>query len=183
MCKIIIYLILLCSCSAVSAQTVFIADSGEVTFYSYALLEDIKATSKSVNSILNTVNNEIAFMIPMRSFQFGKALMQEHFNEKYMESDKYPQALYKGTINEKPDYSKPGTYPVTTKGQFTIHGVAKEINEKGELIIDKGSITLNTRFFVALQDYNITKPSLVFNNIADTIEVKLKAVYIPFKKK
>jgi polyisoprenoid-binding protein YceI len=181
--KIFFCVIFLFSCLAGSSQTVFISDSGEVTFYSYALLEDIKASSKSVNSIINIVSNEVAFMIPMRSFQFAKALMQEHFNEKYLESDKYPQAMYKGNINEKLDYSKPGTYPVTTKGQLTIHGVQKEINEKGELTIDSGTLVLNTKFFVALQDYNIIKPSLMFNNIADTIEVKLKAVYIPFKKK
>jgi len=169
--------------SNIFSQTVFIADSGDVTFYSYAILEDIKATSKSVNSLLNTVNNEIAFMIPMRSFKFAKALMQEHFNEKYIESDKYPQALYKGKVNEQLDYTKPGKYDVTTKGTLTIHGVEKEINEKGELNIQEGSIILYTRFFVALQDYKITKPSIMFNNIADTIEVKLNAYYHPFKKK
>ena len=183
MTKIFLFVILQCCFSAVFCQTVFISDNGEVTFYSYAILEDIKASSKSVNSIINTVNNEIAFMIPMRSFQFAKPLMQEHFNEKYIESDKYPQASYKGVINEKMDYSKTGTYPVTTKGLLTIHGVEKEINEKGELTIEDGSLILSTRFFVALQDYKITKPRLMFNNIADTIEVKLKAVYIPFKKK
>src|SRR5689334_4180471 len=118
--------ILLLSCIAVTnAQTVFIADTGKVTFYSYAPIEDIDATSTQVNSIYNSVNGEIAFMIPMRTFTFKKALMQEHFNEKYMESDKYPHATFKGKVNEKVDVTKPGKYPVSATGTLTIHGKEK----------------------------------------------------------
>jgi polyisoprenoid-binding protein YceI len=176
-------ILLLSVCSAAKAQSVFITDSGEVTFYSYALLENITANNKSVNGLINIVNGEVAFMIPMRSFRFAKALMQEHFNEKYIESDKYPQATFKGNFSDKPDFSKPGMYEVTAQGTLTIHGVSKEIREKGKLRVDNGSMELTSKFFVALEDYNIKKPSLLFNNIADTIEVNLKAHYIPFIKK
>ena len=183
MCKNFLLTILFFAFSRVDAQTVFISDSGVATFYSYALLEDITATSNSVNSIINTVNYEIAFMIPMRSFRFAKALMQEHFNEKYIESDKFPQALYKGKINEKVDCSKPGKYPVSTSGTLTIHGVEKTIHEKGELKVDSGSLSVSTKFFVAIEDFHITKPRLLFNNIADTIEVNINAFYKPYIKK
>jgi polyisoprenoid-binding protein YceI len=167
----------------VRAQNVFIADTGHVTFYSYAPIEDIDATSKQVNSIYNNTNNEIAFMIPMRSFTFKKALMQEHFNEKYIESDKYPQATFKGKVNEKVDVTKPGKYAVSATGTLTIHGKEKQITEKGEMEIGDNRITLTTKFFVAIADYNIKIPQLLFNNVADTIEVRMQTVYIPYKKK
>ena len=118
----------------VSAQSVLISDSGSVTFYSYAPLEDIKATSSQLNGVINTVNGEIAFMIPMRSFHFAKALMQEHFNEKYIESEKYPQSTFKGKINEKVDFSKPATVNITASGKLTLHGREKEITEKADII-------------------------------------------------
>src|SRR5690349_13857977 len=97
-----------------NAQNTWKASKGEVTFYSYAPLEDIKATSTQVNSFIATDKKEVVFIIPMRSFQFAKALMQEHFNEKYIESDKYPQATYKGKINEDVDFKKPGAYQLTS---------------------------------------------------------------------
>ena len=167
----------------ISAQTVFINDSSNVTFYSYAILEDIKATSNQMNSILNTVTGEIAFMIPMRSFRFAKALMQEHFNEKYIESEKFPHATFKGNIKEKIDLSKEGTYQLTATGKITIHGKEIEITENGVMEIKNQKITLTTEFHCALGDFNITKPQIMFNNIADTIDVKMKVSYVPYKKK
>jgi len=181
--KYVVLILLSGILSVVKSQTVFIADTGEITFYSYALIEDITAKSNQVNSIYNSVSGEIAFMIPIRSFHFAKSLMQEHFNEKYMESDKYPHATFKGTVNEKIDISKPGIYHVTAKGNLAIHGIEKEVNETGEMEVGKNDITIKSRFFVALADYNIVKPKLVFNNIADTIEVNINATYIPYKKK
>lgn len=166
-----------------TAQSVFIAEKGEATFYSYALLEDINAISKQVNSMINTVNGEVAFMIPMRSFRFVKSLMEEHFNDKYMESEKYPQATFKGKINDQVDFSENGTYNVSAIGKLTIHGKEKEIEEDATIVVNEGRITLTTELFVALEDYNIKKPQLLFNNIADTIQVKIRAEYVPFRKK
>jgi hypothetical protein len=179
----ILFLSLVLISKLAAAQAVFIADKGEVTFYSYAPIEDIKATCTQVNSMYNTSTGEIAFMIPMRGFKFAKSLMQEHFNEKYIESDKYPHATYKGTVNEKIDPTKSGKYNVSSKGIITVHGKEKEISTTGEMEIENDQITLNTRFFVALDDFNIKKPQLLLNNIADTIEVKMKAIYKPYVKK
>jgi polyisoprenoid-binding protein YceI len=181
--KIVVLISLICFAVASNAQSVFIADTGSVTFYSYALIENIDATSNQVNSIYNTVNGEIAFMIPMRTFKFKKALMQEHFNEKYMESDKYPHATFKGKVNEKIDLSKPGKYPVTATGTLTIHGKEKQVTESGTMEITENRIILTTKFFVAIADYNIKIPQILFNNVADTIEVRMNTVYIPYKKK
>lgn len=165
------------------AQGVFISSNAEVSFYSYAPLEDITATSKSVNSMFNTRNNEIAFTIPMQSFKFEKSLMQEHFNEKYVESDKFPMATYTGKIVEQLDYSIDGTFNVTTSGELTIHGVGRNVVEKGTLIIKNDSIQLDAQFRIAVENYKIAIPKLLFRNIADTVDVKLKVNYIPFKKK
>ena len=165
------------------AQAIYISENGEVTFYSYAIIEDIKATSKQVNGIINTATGEFAFIIPIRSFRFAKSLMQEHFNEKFMESDKYPQATFKGKINEKIDFTKDAKLKLTATGKMNIHGVEKDVTENGEINISGNEIVLTTDFNVAIDEFNIKKPQLLFNNIADTINVKLKASYIPYKKK
>lgn len=181
--KIFLFISLFYSIFNSHAQSVFIADTGEVTFYSYAPVEDIQATSHKVNSMINLLTGEIAFMIPIRSFLFEKALMQQHFNEKYMESEKYPHATFNGKIEEKIDFTKYGAIPLTARGKLSIHGVEKEIVQRGIIEIGKDILSLSTELNVVLDDYNIKKPQLLFNNIADTINVKLKAGYVPYKKK
>ena len=164
------------------SQTVFIADTGNITFYSYAPIEDIKATSYQVNSVINTITGEIAFMIPIRSFLFEKALMQEHFNEKYMQSDKYPQSTFTGKVIDLPDFSKPGIYEVASKGILKLHGKEKDISAKGLIEVANEQVILNSEFNIALKEFDIAIPHILFRNIADTINVKMKAVYVPFKK-
>ena len=165
------------------SQTIYIVEKGNVTFYSYAPIEDIKAESNQVNGLINTVTGEMAFIIPVRSFHFAKSLMEEHFNEKYLESEKFPQATFKGKINEKIDLAATGIFQMTSNGTLYIHGKEKQINEKGTLEISMDKITLTTELHVALEDYEIRKPKILFNNIADTIQIKLRAVYVPYKKK
>src|SRR5690242_744137 len=128
--KILLQLILLFTAAFCKAQ-VYTAKSGSASFYSEAPLENIEANSSSVQSILNTTTKSVAFIISIRSFQFKKDLMQEHFNEKYMESDKFPNATYSGKINEDLDLSKDGTYDVTSTGKITMHGQEKQITVPG----------------------------------------------------
>jgi polyisoprenoid-binding protein YceI len=164
------------------AQNIFMCKNGEISFFSESPVENIDATSKSMNSVLNTSTSEIAFVVPMTSFTFKKALMQEHFNEKYVESDKFPYGAYKGTINEKIDYTKDGEYDITSKGTLTIHGVAKERTDKGKLTVKNGAISIKSEFKVAIKDHDIKIPKLVMSNIADTINVNFAATYSQFKK-
>jgi hypothetical protein len=166
-----------------TAQSVFISDSGHVSFYSSAPLEDIKAACTQVNSIINTVTGEVAFMIPLRGFKFAKALMQEHFNEKYLESDKYPHATFKGRIVDPVNFDDNGTHAISARGKLGIHGIEKDVLETGTLEIRNRMLVLNTRFYVALADFNIAIPKILFNNIADTVEVNLNAIYHPYQKK
>ena len=164
------------------SQSIFVCHNGEVTFFSEALIENIDATSNSMNSILNTSNNEIVFVVPMTSFKFKKALMHDHFNEKYVESDKFPNGTYKGKINETIDFKKDGEYDITSSGTLTIHGVEKQRTEKGKLIIKNGEIKIQSEFNVAVKDHHIEIPKLVMQNIADTVKVNFSATYAPYKK-
>ncbi len=161
---------------------VYTAKSGTATFFSEAPLENIEATSTSVQSILNTSTKNVAFIISIRSFRFRKDLMQEHFNEKYLESDKYPNATYSGIITGDFDLNKDGTYEVTSAGKIAMHGQEKEITTPGIFTVKNGEATLQSNFPLAVNDFNIEIPQLLFQNIADTVAVKVNITYQPFKK-
>jgi hypothetical protein len=163
-------------------QNLYICRSGQVTFFSDAPLEDIEAVNRNTTALLNPLNGELAFTVPIKAFKFDKELMQEHFNEKYMESDKYPDATFKGKINEKIDYTKDGTHNVTATGRLKIHGVEKDRTEKGVLTIKDGNVSLKCEMTVMVKDFNITIPKLVFENIAEKIDVKIQAPFVPYKK-
>jgi hypothetical protein len=164
------------------AQSVFIDKSGFISFYSKAPLENIEAVHNGANAILNTATNEVAFIVHIRGFRFEKALMEEHFNEKYMESDKYPKATYKCSIVDSLDWNVPGVYTVNSSGVLSIHGVEKEITEQGTFTVNGNKISLESEFKIAIADYNISIPKLLFQNIADTVLVKTKFHFEPFKK-
>lgn len=173
-------LLLVCSISA-DAQ-VFLSTGGKCSFHSYTPIEDIQANSESLNSVLNTATKEIQFKVPLTSFHFQKALMQEHFNEKYVESAKYPFATFKGKINESVDFAKDGTYEITATGIFNIHNVDKQHTEKGTLVIKNGKYTISGNFKVALRDHNIEVPKIVVANIAEVIDVTYSSSYSPYHK-
>jgi len=164
-----------------AGQDTYVCKNAVVTLYSKAPIEDIDARSDKGTSVLNTATGDVAFSVPIRSFKFDKALMQEHFNENYMESDKYPQATFKGKLTSKPDLSKDGTYPVTASGVFETHGVRQARTVPGTITVANGAITLNSEFMVACKDHRIDIPKLVFQNIAETIKIKVTAAYMPYK--
>ena len=165
-----------------SAQPIFSAQNGTMSIFSKTSLEDISGESKAVKSILNTTTNEVLIIASIRQFHFPKGLMEEHFNENYMESDKYPTATYTGKINETIDYSVKGTYPVTTTGKLKIHGVEKDRTEKGTLTIDGSKITMHASLKIKMDDFKIDKPKLVNENIAEEIDVTLDIPYTPYIK-
>jgi polyisoprenoid-binding protein YceI len=120
--------------------------------------------------------------VTIKGFEFDKKLMEEHFNEKYMESDKYPYATFSGKVNETIDYTKNGTYKVTLTGKLDMHGVVKDRTIEGTVTIKDGEISFESKFIVALKDHNIEIPSIVAQNIAETVEVTIKTTLIEFKK-
>lgn len=162
--------------NAISQNFIFIAKTCEISFFSDGILEDICAINTFSNFILNTATHEIAVKVTIKNFDFKKKLMKEHFNEKYMESDKYPYATFQGKINGMIGYEKEGTYKVTATGKLNIHGVEKERIIEGTVTIKGEEIILNAKFMVALKEHNITIPFIVIQNIAKIVEVKLKAI-------
>jgi hypothetical protein len=165
-----------------TAQKIFIATGGKVHFFSETPVENIDAVTNSMSSVLNTINNTVAFTVPMRTFKFEKSLMEEHFNEKYVESEIYPKATFNAKINESINWERDTVADVTATGEFFLHGVTRTITEKGKLTISEGSISLSAVFNVALKDYKIEVPKLVTKNIAETIRVDLNCKYVPYKK-
>ena len=109
-----------------SAQDKFFTKNGRISFVSKGNIETIQANHKSVTCVLDSKTGNVQFSVLMRGFEFHKALMQEHFNENYVESDKYPRSEFRGIIdnNSAVDYTKDGTYDAKVKGKLTIHGVA-----------------------------------------------------------
>jgi polyisoprenoid-binding protein YceI len=174
--KIIAAFLVMMVSHAVIGQT-YTSRNAEFTFFSQAPLENIKAESNQGVSALNTNTGEIYFKVKIRSFQFKKGLMQEHFNEKFMESDKYPDAEFKGKINEVLDYKKAGVYPVTVTGDLNIHNVSKEYTAKATLEIKDGLILGQSVFNVRVADHKIKIPRLVFKNIAEVVEVTVSVEY------
>ena len=156
----------------VEGQKVY-TKNGKVTFYSKAPLENIEAVNKSATAILSTKTGAIQVSVSIKGFEFEKALMQEHFNENYLESDKYPRAVFSGNVqqNEKINYSNDGMYMVTVKGSLMIHNVSRDIETQGKIIIVKSIPRLIAEFNVSLEVYNITIPALVANKISKTVKI------------
>ena len=153
------------------------ATSGQISFFSSTPVEDIKAESKNVKAAINTQTKKVVFVVPNTSFDFENKLMQEHFNEKYMESEKYKLSNFSGEIQETIDWTKDGEYIITAKGKLNIHGVEQERTIPGKLIIKDGKITLVTNFKVKVADHKIEIPKLVTEKIAQEIDVKVEAAF------
>ena len=176
--KAIVFALLLSS-TWVMAQK-YKSSEGEIKFYSEELLEDITAINKKVNSVFDSENGQIVFSIPMSGFDFEKSLMQEHFNEKYVESDKFPKSIFKGRITGyKVDRRNPNTW---AEGELEIHGVKQHIKVPGSLDFVDGKVMIHSVFFVKLIDYNIKVPQLMFQKIAEEIEVTINIEYMPYAK-
>ncbi len=160
-----------------SKAQLFMTTTGEVSFFSKTPMEDIDALNKSVSSIINTATNEVAVQMRITNFVFPNKLMQEHFNENYLESEKFPSATFKGKIKESVDLTVPGTYPISASGSATIHGVTRPIELKGNIVSSGTSLTLTCQFEVKLVDYKVDIPKIVFAKIAEVIKVSAKINY------
>ena len=161
------------------SQGKYITKDGYISFFSHSLVEDIKADNKQVLSIIDSETGEIAIQLLMRSFLFKKALMQQHFNESYVESHKYPKALFKGFIINFKDISDNSDTEI--KGTITIHGIEKEISIIAKVDVDNKEINISGDFMVEVADFNIKIPAVVRNNIAKIIKVTFNLEHKPYK--
>lgn len=164
---------------ASQAQNIYITKTGQVAFYSKTPLENIDGTNNEVSSILNTSNGELVFTLLVKSFHFERALLEEHFNENYMESTKIPKSTFKGKITNPTavNFAKDGNYNVTVDGDLTIHGVTQKVTAPGTITVKAGKITAVSTFKIKIKDYGIKIPTLVADKIAEVVEIKVNCVY------
>jgi polyisoprenoid-binding protein YceI len=162
----------------VNAQTVVHqTKSGKIKFFSSTPVEDIEAINNQVDAKLAT-NGQMVFQVAIRGFKFDNALMEEHFNENYLESAKYPKAVFMGTIAniKEVNFSKDGTYKVTVTGKIKLHGAEKEITASGTIEVNAGKVHSKSIFKLVLSDYGI-KGNYIGDKIAKTVEVTVDCKY------
>jgi hypothetical protein len=171
--------IFLCVISINAHAQKYFTKNGTVSFYSKATVEDIQATNSEALSVINVPTGDMQFSLLNTGFHFPKATMEEHFNEDYMESDKYPKSTFKGKITNlsQINFIKDGTYNTTVSGDLTIHGVTNKVTATGTITIKGGVVSATSKFKIKLADYKITIPSVVKNNIAEVIEITVSCSY------
>jgi hypothetical protein len=164
--------IILLTASMANAQK-YMTKSGTIKFYSETPMEKIEATNRQANSALDFSNGNFVFKVLIRGFEFEKALMQEHFNENYMESEKFPNSTFNGKITNIKDVNlgKDGVYKVVVEGDLAMHGVTNKVKVNGTLEVKGGKVVGKAVFNVSPKDYNINIPKAVINNIAEAIQV------------
>lgn len=167
--------------STYQSQERYLTKTGKINFYSKAPLEDITADNVKALSIIDMETGDMAIQMKMNEFTFKKALMQEHFNENYVESEKYPKATFKGKIEDFKNINIE-KQQFTVSGKLTIHGVTKDVAIKANITKTDNSITVDGDFTVALKDYKIKVPKIVFMNIAENIKVTFNFNHQPYKK-
>lgn len=164
------------------AQELYFTRDGLVTFFSSTPVEDIEAVNNKLTAVLNAENGQVEFSALIKSFEFEKALMQEHFNENYMESNEFPKATFKGEIVDFSAQDLSSKEKVVVKGTMTIHGVSKEIEETGTIVQDgQGNYHIKATFKVNPEDYEIEIPNTVREKIAKEIDVTVDATLAPRK--
>lgn len=168
------------------AQDKFFTKNGKITFDATAAKspENVDGINKTVICVLDTETGDLQLSALMKGFEFERALMMEHFNENYVESNKFPKAIFKGNVinNATINYQKNDTYSVKVKGSLTMHGQTKNIETDGKLIVKDGRIMLAATFSVPLANYGITIPQLVADKIAKNVKLTVDCTLDVLKK-
>lgn len=184
--KIILVLSVTVLANIVMAQDKYFTKTGKIDFDATVPKspENIDAVNKSTTMVIDTKTGDMQFLVLMKGFEFDRALMQEHFNENYVESSKYPKAEFKGIItnNASVMYTKEGVYNVNVKGKLTMHGVTKDIVTDGKITIKGGKVNATATFIAPLSDYKITIPSLVADKVATAAKINVNCSLEPLKK-
>ncbi|MBO9570949.1 MAG: YceI family protein, partial [Chitinophagaceae bacterium] len=157
-----------------SAQ-LYMTKKATVSFHSHTWLEDVDAVNNGASAVIDIAKKDIAFSMQVKEFSFKKKLMQEHFNENYIESDKYPKSTFNGSYTGDVDITKNGSYPITVKGKITLHGVTKDIEVPATLTVNSGVLTGTSTFKLNPKDFNISIPMIVRDKIEKENTVNIKA--------
>ena len=174
----ILIAILAITLSSAKAQKIYSTKTGKISFFSSAPLEDIEAKNNEVESKLASSNGQVVFILLMKGFRFENELMEEHFNENYVESNKFPKSDFKGVIANVKDinFSKDGRYAAIVKGNLTIHGITHAAEANGTVEVRGGKVAVNSKFNIRLKDYGIGG-SLIGKKIADNIAITVDCQY------
>ncbi len=181
--RISILLTFILTAYGVNGQDKYFTKSGKINFYSVTPLEDIAAANASAVAVLDTKSGSFQFSILIKGFEFENEEMQEHFNNDYMESDKYPKAEFKGQVlnTSAVNFKKAGNYPVQVKGLLTLHGVTKDIQSTGTIKVDGNALRANSTFNIQVADFNIIIPKLVRDKVAKSVKITVDTSLEPLK--
>lgn len=169
------YSLILFSGSATAQEGVYVMKMVNIALFSSTPMEDIVAKNKYVEGVIRPSDKLVQMKVHNIGFVFEKSLMQEHFHENYMETEKFPHSIFKGKIVEEVDWKKDGTTPVTINGKMTMHGVTKDCTIKGSITMAGGKMNISAKFNVIIADYGIKVPSILTKNIAEIIEISITA--------
>ncbi len=160
----------------------YMTKSGHIYFISHTPIIDIDAHHRQVGSILDINTGELVFTLLMKSFDFTLPLAEEHFNENYVESHKYPKSTFTGKLLDVQavDFTKTGDYKLKVKGKLTIHGVTRELITDAHIKIEKDKIVGSCDFSIKLADYEIKVPKIVEDKVAKVIPISIKMNYFPY---
>ncbi|MFY0628989.1 MAG: YceI family protein [Flavobacteriaceae bacterium] len=178
---ILLLLLVICTSFTNKKEQLYFDRFGQIEFFSYTSVENIQAVNKTVSTFINPDKKEIAVEVLMRAFKFKKSLMEEHFNESYIETDLYPRAQLEGDIIDfEPNFE--GTQTRIVKGYLTLRGITKPIEVKAEITKTENGYTIKGELEVKIKDYEIKVPALLSPNIAKKIQVSFNFQYTPYEK-
>jgi len=158
----------------------FIINNSNITFYSYAPIENIEAKNTNAIGVVDFSTREFIIKIPMNKFDFPNNLMEKHFNDSYLETEKFPNCIFKGTLSKSNDELEIGTNELVAQGKLELHGISNDFQIPLNINIDTDSINIVSNFEITLDDYKIKIPKLLFKNIAEIIEIKVNATLIKY---
>ena len=184
--KLLLIILVSAGCFGAADAQVYFSKAAKISFDATAAKspEEIKGTTRGATVVLDISTGQLQFSMLIKSFVFERSLMEEHFNENYLESDKYPKAEFKGTIqdNKGVNYTKDGTYNVQVKGTLQIHGVTQTVDVPGKIIVAGGKIQATAEFRIKLSDYKVKIPGLVADKVAETASINVDCQLEPLKR-
>lgn len=179
--KLLIFITIVITLQQAEAQNgTYFTRNAIINFTSVAPVEKITSGNKQVNCILNTQTNDLAFKVIVKNFDFDKQGMYDHFNDDYLESNKFPNATFEGKIITPVNYSKNGKYAVVVEGKLTIHGVSNTVKENGTITVSSGKITAVSTFSINLSNYGIIVPNNYIKKISNKVDLNIAATMTPY---
>jgi hypothetical protein len=163
----------------VAGQEQYATRNGYVSFFSEAPVANVDAANNKVKVTFNSATKEVVISMAMADFNFKNNKMGRDAENKYLETLKYPEAGFKGKIHTKADYDKPGSYKAIATGKISVHGVEKQVAEKGTVVVGKGKVTFRSEFYLLLKDFGIATPKILGQEMTeDKVLVKIDAQLI-----